>query len=163
MAACKGQAAGVGPNQGGEQIILQPAGKRNVPPAPESGKVGGKKRGFKVFGQFQPQRKAGGAGHIAVARKIKIQNQRVAKHGKQQHGAAVAGNIRKHLITAKGQHIRNGHFFPKAQGEQAQCVYSALALKPARCGQLRHQAACAANGAAGNGAEEKQKQKIIYT
>lgn len=93
------KAAKICPGQRHKEIILQPGRKRDVPAAPEARKVGGVKRGLKVFRQVQPQHKAGGTGNLGIAGKAEIQIKSVHHRGQNQHGGAVIRIVGKTVST----------------------------------------------------------------
>ena len=109
------KAAKICPGQRHKEIILQPGRKRDVPAAPEAGKVGGVKRGLKVFRQVQPQHKAGGTGNLGIAGKAEIQIKSVHHRGQNQHGGAVIRIVGENRIHHHVQHIRHGNVFEQPQ------------------------------------------------
>ena len=151
----------IGPGQRQKQVVLQPGGKADVPPAPKAGKVGGKKRCLKVFRQVQAQQQPRGARNLGIARKIKVQLQRVG-HGRQhQHRPAVAAVVGEHLVHQHAQHVADGHQLEQPQRQQPQAAHGARGVKAVFLAELGHQRPGAADGPLGDGGEKVQKQRTV--
>ena len=132
-----------------------------MPAAPETGKVGGKKRGLEVFGQIQPQQQAHSPRHFRVTGEVKIQLERVKNCCQDQHRPAVAAVVGEHLIHHQAQHIADGHHFKQAQRQQPQAAHRAGGVKAMLLLELRQQVPGAADGALGDGGEKVEIKHTI--
>ena len=133
-----------------------------MPPAPEAGEVGGEEGGLEVFRNLQPQQKGAGPGHLGITHKIKVKIKGVAKRGRQQRRAAVAGNVGKDLADVHHQHIRHCHLFEKAQREQLQRPHGAGRVEPVLLVQLGQHLLGPADGSGGDGAEKAEEGRQIH-
>ena len=132
-----------------------------MPPAPESGKVGGKERRFEVFRQVQPQEQAHGPGNLGIAGKVEIQLQGIGHGAQNQHGAAVGLVVGEYFIHQYPQHVAHGHQLEQAQGHQPQAPHGAGGVKAVFLFQLGQKRAAPADGALGDGGKKVQEQRTV--
>ena len=158
----EGQPGGVRPDEGGEEIVLQPAGKADVPAAPEAGEVGGEEGGLEVFGDVQPQQKGAGPGHLGIAREVEIEIKGVAHRGRHKGRAAVASGVGVDGLDVHHDDIRHRHLFEKTQGKQLQTPHGAGGVKAVLGPQLGQHLPCAADGAGGDGAEKAEEGREVH-
>ena len=156
-----GHAGHIRPRQRHEQIILQPRRKANVPPAPEPGKIRGKKRRLEVFRQLQAQKQTHGPRDLGVAGEVEIQLERVKHGGQHQHRPAVAAVIREHLVHQQPQHVADSHQLKQAQRHEPQRAHSAVGVKAVLLLKLRQQRPGAADRPLSDGGKKVQKQRTI--
>ncbi len=102
------------PAQRDIQIVAEPGGQRDVPPAPEFLNCGSGIRILKVFLKVKPEHPAHADRHIAVAGKIKIDLQCIAEHAHPGGKHADLPRQGKHHVTIHSHGVGNQQLFGQA-------------------------------------------------
>lgn len=115
------------------QVIPEPAGQGNVPPAPVFPHALGKVGIVEVLGQFQAEKGADTNGHIAVSRKIKVELQHVGYIPQHQQGRRQGlGRHGGYPLVDQRQLVGDQGLFGQTEDKPLDAVAEAVGVHPAR-------------------------------
>ena len=151
------------PPSGKIEIIPEPAGQRDMPPAPVLADAFGQVGVVEVLRQIQPEEAADADGHIAVAGKVKIQLQHVGHVPQHQHGGGHGvGGHRGHPLVDQGDLVGDDGLFGKTEDEPLDAIGKAVGGHTAGFApgiQHRSLLPVTDDGAGGTVAEEGKEHK----
>ncbi len=123
--------------QGDVQVVPEPGGQRNVPPAPKFRGRPGKIREPEILHEVDPQQFGGPPGDIGITGKIGVNLEGEGHHADHRPVSVEAGLGVKGIVGQDGAIIRHKHLFKEPHQHQAQAVLEMGILKAGPFFQLR--------------------------
>ena len=142
------------------EVIPEPGGQGDVPAPPEV-RNGGSYVGVpEVLRRLKAKHAAQADGHVAVAREIKVDLNRIGRSPQPGHADVQRAAQGKGAVHNGGHGARNQHLLAKAHDEPAQAPGRPLAVKGA-AEQLGREMVKAGNGAGGDLGEKGDVQQHV--
>ena len=110
--------AAAGAAERDEEVVAQPAGQGHVPAAPEVGRVDRLVRRVEVLREPQADHDGDADGHVAVAREVEVELQRVAEGRGPAGEQPEVGVVREEVVHVGRHHVGDQHLLGEAHDEE---------------------------------------------
>ena len=131
---CPGDAAAA---QGDVDIVPEPGGQGDVPPAPELGDVAAEIRHVEVAHQLDPEQLRRSDGDVGVAREVAIDLESEENGGEEQGASALLRVSRKHLVDVFRAVVGHHDFLEQAPQDLPHAVDGGVVVEFALFQELR--------------------------
>ena len=140
--------------QGGEYIIGQPTGQRDVPPLPVLSDVDSEERQAEVFQTLDAQYPAHADGHVGIAGEVGVQLEGVEHGSNGERGGVVVGIVVEYGIGVAANHVSHTHLLEHSPQHALAALGYVGPIKLVSRSQLLQEALRTVNRAGENGGEE---------